>query len=114
MNPLAIVLAISLAANAVLGYAYLGQRDTAVVQTEKTTQATGAATACSEGVEDLSKAGTKRHKEAAPKVEAAAKRADVANKQADQILSTPAAVAGDDCKSAQARVDDWWATRAKP
>lgn len=108
MNPLTIILAISLATNCALGYLYLGQRDTATVQTVKTEQATGAAVACTAGVEEVQKAAIIRHREAAPKIEAARQQAETHNKAADLILSTPAAVPGDDCKSAQARVDDWW------
>jgi hypothetical protein len=113
MNPLAIVLAISLAANALLGYAYLGKRDTAVVATERTEQATGAAQACSKGVDSLQKQASKRHADSAPRIEQAKQDADAGNQQADTILSTPAAVPGDDCRSAQARVATWWNERGQ-
>jgi hypothetical protein len=114
MNPLHIILAISLAANAALGWAYLGQRDTATVATAETKQADGISKACTEGVKTLGVQASKRHAEGAPKVEAAAKQAEDAGKQAMEILTTPAAVPGDDCKSAQATVDAWWSRKVQP
>lgn len=113
MNPLAILLAISLLANVAFGYAYLGQRDTAVIATTETKQATGAAQECSKGVETLQDKAKQRHKEAAPLIEAAKQEAQAGNKRADEILSTPAAAPGDDCRSAQARVDAWWDKRGQ-
>lgn len=114
MNPLAIILAISLLSNAALGYAYLGQRDTATVAIVETRQATGAVIACTQATEGLETQAVKRKAAAKPKIEAAAKVAEGKDREADKILSTPAATQGDDCKSAQARVDNWWQERAKP
>jgi hypothetical protein len=111
MNATAIVLAISLMVNAALGWAYLGQRDKTVVAVEKTGQAAGAAVACSTGVDTLAKQANTRHAEAAPKIEEAKRGAAVASMKADAILSTPATMPGDDCKSANDRVDAWWADR---
>lgn len=108
MTPLTIALAISLALNAALGWAYLGQRDKAVVAVERTEQATGAAVACSAGVDDLQTKAETRRLEAAPKVEAAKQAAAAGNKRADVILATPASTPGNDCKSATDRVDAWW------
>jgi Flp pilus assembly protein TadB len=112
MNPLHIVLVISLIANAALGYAYLGQRDTATAAKTETKQSDGVAKACTEGVKTLRKQAAKRHADATPKVAAAAQQAEDAGKQAVQILTTPPAVPGNDCKSAQATVDAWWARKA--
>ena len=114
MNPWAWALLISLGANAGLGWSYLGQRDKATVAVVKTEQATGAAVACSQGVDKLETQAAKRKAEAAPKIAAAQKLADAGDKRADEILATPATVPGDDCRSAQARVDTWWQGRAKP
>ena len=117
MSPLSatvIALAISLLANVGLGWAYLGQRDTATVATTETKQADGVAKACSDGVNNLGKQAAKRHADAAPKVEAARQQAEEAGKLAVQIISTPAAVPGDACASAQAAMDAWWERRAKP
>lgn len=114
MNPLVIPLAISLAANAALGWAYLGQRDTTTVATTETKQADGVAKACTEGVKDLGKQAAKRHAAAAPKIEAASQQAEKAGKLAVQIISTPAAVPGDACASAEAALDAWWERKTKP
>ena len=111
---LAIALLASLAANGAMGWAYLGQRDTATVATTETKQADGVAKACGEGVKTLATQADKRHKEAAPKVEAARQQAEAHDKQADQILATPPAVPGDACASAQAVLDAWWARKAQP
>lgn len=111
MNPLMVALAISIAGNCFLGWAYLGQRDKAVVAVVKTEQATGAAVACSAGVEDLQTKAETRRLESAPKVEAAKQAAVASNKKADVIMATPATTPGDDCKSAADRVDAWWADR---
>ncbi len=108
---LAIALAISVAINAALGWAYLGQRDKAVVSVEKTAQATGAAVACSAGVDSLQKKADLRKAAAAPRIEEAKHAAAVDNTKADAILATPATTPGSDCKSASDRVDAWWADR---
>lgn len=114
MNPLAYILAISMAANAALGWAYLGQRDKATTEAVQVQQVTTVAQECNKGTEDMAKQAVQRHAAAAPKIEAARRQAEAADKKADEILSTPAAMPGDDCKSAQARVDEWWQVRAKP
>jgi hypothetical protein len=109
MTPMQIILAISLAANALLGWAYLGQRDTAVTHAVREQQATGVALECSKGVDDLVKQADQRAASAAPKIVAAQQQAKTRDKHADVILATPPAAPGDDCRSAQARVDNWWA-----
>lgn len=111
MNQLGILLAISVAGNAALGYACLGQRDKAVVSVEKTVQATGAAVACSAGTESLVKKADERKAAAAPKIEAAKLVAAAANAKGDSILATAATTPGNDCKSASDRVDAWWVDR---
>lgn len=114
MNPIIIALAISLAINAALGWAYLGQRDAATVATTETKQADGVAQACTEGVKTLGTQAKKRHADAAPKIEEARQQAEAHDKVADQILATPPSVPGDECKSAQAVRDAWWERKAKP
>lgn len=114
MSPSHIVLAISLAANAVLGYAYLGQRDTATVAKVEQRQAVGVALSCSEGTESLDRKAKQRHQDAAPNIAAAQQQAQQHNREADRIMATPPAVPGDACASAQAELDSWWAERAKP
>lgn len=114
MSPTHIVLAISLAANAVLGYAYLGQRDTATVAKVEQRQAVGVALGCSQGTEKLAEQAGQREAEAAPKRRQARDKAAEHDREADRILATPPAVPGNACASAQAELDSWWAERAKP
>lgn len=112
---------LSIALNAALGWAYLGQRDKTVKAESAVTAmeqqrdgARAAASACSDAVEDLRTVADQRAAEAkAARAEAAAK-ARGHNKKADDILATPAAAPGDDCRSAQVRVADWIKGRAKP
>ncbi|RYF64711.1 MAG: hypothetical protein EOO29_41850 [Comamonadaceae bacterium] len=121
MSPGQIIILASLAANAVLGWAYLGQRDDT---TEAKTAlgdmqgqrdgARGAASACSDSLDDLRELANKRAREGATARAAAASKAKGHNQRADLILATPAPVPGDVCASAQARVDDWLKGRAKP
>ena len=119
--PIFWALALSLALNAALGWAYLGQRDktteaqSAVTAMEQQRDgARAVASACSDAVEDLRTVADKRAAEAkAARAEAAAK-ARGHNKKADSILATPAAVPGDDCRSAQVRVSEWLNGRARP
>jgi hypothetical protein len=121
VNPLLIALAISVAANGLLGWAYLGQRDdTTTAQTalrDMQSQRDGArqaASACSDSVDDLRELADKRAREAAPARAAAASKAHGHHQRADKILSTPPPVPGNACASAQARVDEWLKGRAQP
>lgn len=109
-----LALALSLAGNAFLGWAYLGQRDTATAARKDTASAVGqrddaraAANACSDASQDLRDLADKRAREADQARLVAAGTALGHNKRADKILGTPAAVPGDDCKSAAARVSTW-------
>lgn len=113
-SPLIVALAISVSANAALGWAYLGQRDdttearTALRDMEgQRDGARQAASECSDSVDDLRELADKRARDAAPARAAAASNAQGHNQRADTILSTPAPVPGDVCASAQARVDSW-------
>ena len=121
INPMLVALGISLVANGLLGWAYLGQRDdTAVAKTalrDMEGQRNGirqVASECSASVDDLRKLADRRYIVAAPAREAAASAAQGHNQRADVILSTPGPVPGDACASAQARVDDWLKSRTKP
>ncbi len=121
MTPMQILLAASLAANGLLGWAYLSQRDATTearsdLQTMKEQRdgIRSAASACSIGVEQLAQAGEQRAAAAASARQAAAGRAAEHNRKADAILAAPAAVPGDACASAQARVDEWLKGRALP
>lgn len=114
MKALAIALVLSLLGNAWLGHSYLGQRDTAVEAKTDVKHIAGAAQECSQGTEQLQQQGKQREADAAPKRAAAAAKADEHNRTADRILTTPPAVPGDACASAQAELDSWWAGREKP
>lgn len=121
INPIIVALAVSVAANAALGWAYLGQRDDTTEAKTALRDMQGqrdgarqAASACSDSVDDLRELADKRAREAAPAQAAAASAAQGHNQRADQILAAPAPVPGDVCASAQARVDDWLKGRAKP
>jgi hypothetical protein len=121
MSPGQILILASLAANAVLGWAYLGQRDeTASARADlrgmegQRDGARQAASACSDSVDDLRELADRRGREAAQARAAASGKAQGHNKRADQILATPAPVPGDACASAQARVDEWLKGRAQP
>lgn len=114
MNPVHIILAISLIANAFLGYAYLGQRDTAVEAKTDVKHVAAAAQECSQGTEQLQQQGKQREADSAPKRAAAAKKADEHNRTADRILTASPAVPGDACASAQADLDVWWKGKVKP
>lgn len=121
MNPLLIGLAISVAANGFLGWAYLGQRDDT---TEAKTAlrdmqgqrdgARDAASACSDSVDDLRDLADQRARDAVAARASAASQAQSHNEKADAILAAPAPVPGDVCASAQARVNDWLQTRNIP
>ena len=121
MSPGQILILASLAANAVLGWAYLGQRDeTAAARADlrgmegQRDGARQAASACSDSVDDLRELADRRAREAVAARAAAAGAARDHNQKADAILAAPASVPGDACASAQARVDDWLNGRAKP
>lgn len=120
-SPLIWAAGLSIALNAALGWAYLGQRDKTakaeagvIAMEQQRDGAREAASTCSDAVEDLRTVADQRAAEAkAARAEAAA-RAKGHNQKADSILSTPPAVPGDDCRSAQVRVADWLKGRAKP
>ena len=114
-------LVVSLACNGLLGWLYLGQRDDTVAAIANVGQATeqrdgarAAASACSDALDDLRTLADQRGREATAARTAAAGRAEQHNQRADQILSTPPAVPGTACASAQARIDGWLKTRATP
>lgn len=109
MNPLVILgvaLAISMAGNAGLTYAYLGQRDETTAAQGERDQARGAATACSNATQDLRDLADKRAKEAAKARQDAAAQARSREELADAILNTPASDTND-CKAAAQRATTW-------
>ena len=120
MSPGQILILASLAVNAVLGWAYLNQRDeTATARADlrgmegQRDGARQAASACSDSVDDLRELADRRGREAVQARAAAADKARAHNRLADQIMATPEPVPGDVCGSAQARVDEWLKGRAQ-
>jgi hypothetical protein len=108
------VLALSVAGNAALGWAWLGARDQVATTVTERDNARAAASACSDATEALRDLADKRGAEAARAQAEARKAASHREGRAQQILSTPAAVPGDDCGSARVRVDGWLKGRAAP
>lgn len=115
---LALALLLSLAGNVGLTLMYVGQRDAATLARsdadhagEKESLARGSADVCTKAVEALQLVGQGLKQE---RDQARARAAAVAaghKARADKILSTPAAVPGDACASAQARVSELLASR---
>ena len=121
MNPVHIILALSVLANAALGWAYLGQRDkTTKASTDLANMqqqrdgARGAARACSDAVEALQEQAAQRAAVAAPARAAAAKTAQQSDRRADHTLSLKPRHVGDACASTQALADEWLRGRVKP
>lgn len=75
--------------------------------------ARSAASMCSDAVEDLRALADKRAADAKPVQAAAQQAAGQRQAAAQQILSTPPAVHGDDCGSARVRIDDWLRSRGQ-
>ena len=120
-SPLIWIACISIALNAVLGWAYLGQRDDTTEAKTALRDMQGqrdgareAASACSDAVDDLRTLADQRAQEADAARAQARKAAAGRNARADAILSAPPAVPGDDCASARVRVDQWLKGRAAP
>lgn len=111
---LAVALALSMAGNAALGWAWLGARDQVAVATTERDDARAAASACSDATEALRELADKRGAEAKHAQAVAREAAGRREGRAQQILSTPAAVPGDDCGSARVRVDGWLKGRVTP
>ena len=115
---LALALLTSLAGNAVLGWAYLGQRDSSVRAqanaghaVQERDGARGTAQACSDGVGAVATAAIAQQAQAAPALAAAAAHAQVLNKRADSTLATAPSL--DACASMQSLGDEWLQGRVK-
>lgn len=118
MRPLVLALLVSLAGNLAQGWAYLHKRDAAILARsdadragEKESLARESANVCTKAVDALLLAGEglKQERDHARAQAAAVSAGHKA--RADKILSTPAAVPGDACASAQARVAELLASR---
>jgi hypothetical protein len=106
------MLVLSLAGNGLLGWAWLDARDRATATIIERDDARADATACSDATEALRELADKRAIEAR-RAQALARAAASGHQQrANTILSTPAAVPGDTCASAQVRIDGWLKGRA--
>ena len=103
----------SLAANAVLGWSWLGQRDAATAAQLQRDQARGDASACSDAVEDLRELANKRAQAAAPARRAAASAAQDLAARADHTLRQAPSNPADTCASMQALGDRWLQGRAQ-
>ena len=106
-QPLLLALALSVAGNAALGWAWLHQRDRAVVAVDALDTAQAAGTVCTEAVNGLSKLATDRAAAAKTERAAARKAAGRLQQRADRTLATAPAVPGDMCKSMQRLGDNW-------
>lgn len=111
---LAIVLAISMLGNAWQARAYLAQRDELTVATKDRDDARSLATACSDATADLRTLADQRAADARAARQAAEAQARGYQQAAQIQLTTPAAVPGDDCRSAQIRAEKWLQGRVKP
>lgn len=108
---LGVLLALSVAANGILGQQWLGARDDAAKAGEVAAQQRNAAQACSDGVESLRAAAEQRASEAETERNAALKLAQAAQGRAQDLLGRQPRVPGDTCASAQVQIDDWLSTR---
>jgi len=114
IQALFMALGLSVAGNAALGWAWVGALEKAATTVVERDNARSAASACSDATEDLRDLADKRGVEA-KKAQAAARSAAIGRQQtANTILSTPAAVPGNACASAQVRVDAWLRGRVQP
>lgn len=121
MNPLHIILALSVAANAALGWVYLGQRDDTTearaglaAMERQRDSARFDASACNDAVENLQDQAAKRAAAAVPVRAAAAKAAQQSDRRADYTLTLKPRHVGDACASAQALADEWLQGRVRP
>lgn len=114
MNAGAVILLLSLAANAALGWVYLGQRDDLAKATEQRDTARGDALSCSDATEALRELAAKRAAAAAPARAAAATVARTHQQRADHTLGLQPSKPADLCASMQALGDEWLQGRARP
>lgn len=114
MNPGAVVLAISMAANAALGWAWLDACDAATAAIGERDRARADATACSGATENLRDLAYQRKREADIARDTARRDAAGHHLRADAILTKGPTVPGDDCRSATERAEAWLASRRAP
>lgn len=108
---LLLVLALSLVGNLAQWHLYAKQVARTAIAEDRQANATGVATVCSASVETLDTTAKDRAAAAKPKIAAARQATVAAGVAAQQLLTSPPAVPGDDCASAQASVDAWLQSR---
>lgn len=113
MSTVLIALLLSLSANGLLIWNTLELRDVTVALGAQADNAIGAAKTCSDSVDKLELAAATRAKSATAARTRAAASAASFEQRADETLSTPAAIAGNDCKSAEKRIDSWLNAKAR-
>lgn len=106
-------LALSLAGTAFVTDAYLGKRDELTKVEGQRAAISSAADACTQSVDGIRTAAAAQTKVALIATAAAKEKGKKLDAAADEILSTPATVPGDDCKSAQERAAAWLSRRAQ-
>lgn len=118
---LAILAACMAVTLALLGRAYLGQRDAVATaradlraMAQQRDGARDVASACSDAVDDLRTLADQRANDAAPARAAAASVARGHERRADYTLGIKPRVQGDACASMQALGDEWLQGRVKP
>lgn len=107
MNGLTIALLLSLLANAGLVWNNLELRDSLSTRSAALQNAVDAGKTCSDSVDALQLTASDRAKKAKVDRARAAASAATLEQRADETLATPAALAGNDCKSAELRIDTW-------
>lgn len=114
MNPIHIVLLISLVLNGVLGWAYLDKRDAAAVAGANLSSVRVDLNACSDATQDLRDLADARAAEARKLRAAAAKTAKPLERRADYTLGLQPRDPLNMCSSMQALGDEWLNRRAQP
>jgi hypothetical protein len=106
-----IALAASMAGNAALTAAYLGQRDETTEARGDRDRAQADAKACSDGVLSLQAAAEQRAKDAEKERDAATAKQKQAQATAAELMRRKPSVPADSCASAKAQIDDWLSSR---
>lgn len=114
MNPIHIVLIISLTVNGLLGWAYLDKRDDAAAASANLNSVRADLNACSDATDDLRSLSDKRAAEAKKARAAAAAKAKALERRADYMLGLQPRNPLDMCGSMQVLGDEWLKGRAKP
>ncbi len=102
-----LVLVASLLANLWLWHAKGEEHDARVTAESKVDQANAQTKACNDSIGELEKQAKERDAENTALRKEAQNRRRSQESLAQQILSTPAAIPGDDCGSAKKRALDW-------